>query len=122
MIYNDEDCIKIVEKMIDTSALPITIEKEIRALIKYGYYSSIDEAIKDAFMTLLNVRPDLKISAAIELYKEEEISLSRAAEMAGVSTIEFKNILANKGIIRKIGARNKEELRQGAELIKSLRK
>ncbi|MFV9631791.1 MAG: UPF0175 family protein [Methanosarcinales archaeon] len=122
MIYKDEDCIKIVEKMIDTSALPITIEKEIRALIKYGYYSSIDEAIKDAFMTLLNVRPDLKISAAIELYKEEEISLSRAAEMAGVSTIEFKDILANKGIIRKIGARNKEELRQGAELIKSLRK
>lgn len=108
--------------MIDTSALPITIEKEIRALIKYGYYSSIDEAVKDAFMTLLNVRPDLKISAAIELYKEEEISLSRAAEMAGVSTIEFKDILANKGIIRKIGARNKEELRQGAELIKSLRK
>jgi predicted HTH domain antitoxin len=108
--------------MIDTSALPITIEKEIRALIKYGYYSSIDEAIKDAFMTLLNVRPDLKISAAIELYKEEEISLSRAAEMAGVSTIEFKDILANKGIIRKIGARSKEELGQGAELIKSLRK
>ena len=57
--------------MIEISVLPKTIEKEINALIKYGYYSSIDEAIKDAFMTLLNVKPDLKISAAIELYREE---------------------------------------------------
>jgi predicted HTH domain antitoxin len=111
-----------MEKMMEISALPKTIEKEINALIRYGYYSSIDEAVKDAFMTLLNVKPDLKISAAIELYQEEEISLSRAAEISGVSTIEFKDILANRGISRKIGARSKEELEQGAELIKKLRK
>lgn len=108
--------------MTEVLALPVTIEKEIKALIKYGYYSSIDEAIKDAFRTLLNVKPDLRISAAIELYKEGEISLSKAAEMVGVSTIEFKDTLANRGIIRKVGARSKEELRQGTELIKKLRK
>jgi len=109
-------------KMTEMLALPATIEKEIRALIKYGYYSSIDEAIKDAFRTLLNVKPDLRISAAIELYKEGEISLSKAAEMVGVSTIEFKDILANRGITRKVGARSKEELGHGTELIRKLRK
>lgn len=108
--------------MTETLALPAAIEKEIKALIKYGYYSSIDEAIKDAFRTLLNIKPDLRSSAAIELYKEGEISLSKAAEMAGVSSIEFKDILADRGIIRKVKSRSKEELRQGAELIKKLRK
>lgn len=98
--------------MIEISTLPRTIEKEINALIKYGYYSSIDEAIKDAFMTLLNVKPDLKISAAIELYREEEISLSRAAEIAGMTTIEFKDILSERGFIREIKARPAEEMDQ----------
>ena len=56
--------------MVEIFALPAIIEKEIRALIKYGYYGSIDEAVKDAFRTLLNAKPDLRTAAAIELYKE----------------------------------------------------
>jgi hypothetical protein len=41
--------------------------------------------------------------------------------MIGVSTIEFKDILANRGISRVVGARSREELRQGVEMIKKLR-
>jgi len=107
--------------MAEIFALPTVVEKEIKALIRYGYYSSIDEVAKDAFRTLLYVKPDLRISAAIELYKEGEISLSKAAEMIGVSTIEFKDILADRGISRAVGARSREELRQGVEMIKKLR-
>jgi len=102
-------------------ALPAIIEKEIRALIKYGYYSSIDEAVKDAFRTLLNVKPDLRTVAAVELYKEGEVSLGKAAEIAGVTTIEFKDILADRGIRREIGSRSVEELERGVELIKKFR-
>jgi len=56
--------------MAEIFSLPTIIEKEIRALIKSGYYGSVDEAIKDAFRTLLNVKPDLRTVAAVELYKE----------------------------------------------------
>ncbi len=108
-------------KMAEIFALPAVVEKEIKALIKHGYYSSIDEVAKDAFRTLLYVKPDLRSSAAIELYKEGEISLSKAAEMIGVSTIEFKDILANRGIKRAVESRSREELRQGVEMIKKLR-
>ncbi len=107
--------------MAEIFALPAVVEKEIKALIRYGYYSSIDEVAKDAFRTLLYVKPDLRVSAAIELYKEGEISLNKAAEMIGVSTIEFKDILANRGISRVVGARSREELRHGVEMIKKLR-
>jgi len=103
-------------------ALPAIIEKEIRALVKYGYYGSIDEVVKDAFRTLLNARPDLRTAAAIELYKEGEVSLGKAAEIAGVTTIEFKDILADRGIRREVSSRSVEELKKGVELIKRLKR
>ena len=91
-------------------------------MIKYGYYGSIDEAVKDAFRTLLNAKPDLRITAAVELYKEGEVSLGKAAEIAGVTTIEFKDILADREIRREVGSRSVEELERGVELIKRLRR
>jgi len=112
----------MVINMSEMIALPVTIEMEMRALVRDGHYVNINEALKDAFRTLLNVRPELKTSAVIELYKEGEISIGKAAEMVGVSTIEFKDILANKGIRRKVGSRSREELEEGVELIKRLRK
>jgi predicted HTH domain antitoxin len=108
--------------MAEIFALPAIIEKEIRALIKYGYYASIDEAVKDAFRTLLNAKPDLRTVAAVELYKEGGVSLDKAAEIAGVTTIEFKDILADRGIRREVGSRSVEELEKGVELIKRLRR
>ncbi len=108
--------------MAEIFALPAIIEKEIRALVKSGYYGSFDEAVKDAFRTLLNVKPDLRTVAAVELYKEEEVSLGKAAEIAGVTTIEFKDILADRGIRREVGSRSVEELERGVELIKRLRR
>ena len=107
--------------MAETFALPTIIEKELRALIKYGYYASIDEAVKDAFRTLLNAKPNLKTVAAIELYKEGAVSLGKAAEIAGVTTVEFKDILADRGIMREVSSRSVEELEKGVELIKRLR-
>lgn len=108
--------------MAEILALPTIIEKEIKALIKSGYYGSVDEAVKDAFRTLLNVKPDLRTVAAVELYKEGEVSLGNAAEIAGVTTIEFKDILADRGIRRGVGSRSVEELEKGVELIKRLRR
>jgi predicted HTH domain antitoxin len=108
--------------MAEIFALPTIIENEIRALIKYGCYGSVDEAVKDAFRTLLNAKPDLRTVAAVELYKEGEVSLGKAAEIAGVTTIEFKDILADRGIRREVGSRSAEELEKGVERIKRLRR
>jgi len=76
---------------------------------KTKYYGSNDEAVKDDFRKLRNVKPDLKTVAAVELYKEGEVSLGKAAEIAGVTTIEFKYILAGRGIRREVGSRSMEE-------------
>jgi len=82
--------------MASTYLLPV-MESEVRALVKSKYYPSRIEVLKDALRTLFETKPDLKILAALEMYRDNEVSLSRAAEIAGVTTVEFKEILANRG-------------------------
>ena len=103
--------------MAEVFEVPPVLEKELRALIKSGYYGSVEDALKDALRTLLRVKPDLRTMAAVELYKEGEVSLSKAAEIAGVTTIEFKDILADRGIRRTIGSRSDDELNAGVQLL-----
>lgn len=90
--------------------LSVDIEKKIKALVNAGYYSNEIEVIKDAVLRLFRENAELKISAAIELYKKEDVSLSKAAEIAGMTTIEFKEILGKRGFIREIEARSAEKM------------
>lgn len=82
--------------------LPTIIEKEIEALVRVGYYSSKTEAIKDAFRTLLDTRPGIKLTSSIELYRSGETSLSKSAEIAGLNIEDFKQVLSDRGIEREI--------------------
>ncbi|RJS73572.1 hypothetical protein CW696_01240 [ANME-2 cluster archaeon] len=82
--------------------IPAMVEKEIHALIETKYYPSISEVVKDAFRTLFATKPALKIISAVYLYSNNEVSISKAAEIAGVSIEEFKEILASRGVKREI--------------------
>jgi len=73
-------------------------EIEINAIIDAGCYVNESEVIRDALKILFESRPNLKIAAAIELYKKEEVTLGRAAEIAGMWLIEFKEVLRDRGI------------------------
>ena len=92
------------------AALTVSMDRKIKALVKGGYYSSELEVVKDAMRSLFRENTELKVNAAIELYKENEVSLGKAAEMAGVTIIEFKEILGKRGIIREIEARPASEM------------
>lgn len=95
------------------SSASTLIEKEINALIKANYYSSMSDAIKDAFRTLFEAKPNLRIISAQLLYENNEVSLSKAAEIAGVSIEDFKEMLASAGIERVI--ETDEDLNQNVE-------
>ena len=77
--------------------LPYLFEEEVKALVRSGVYSSTSDAVRDAFRFLFENKPMLRNTAAIELYKEGKVSIGRAAEIAGVTTIEFKDMLADRG-------------------------
>jgi Arc/MetJ-type ribon-helix-helix transcriptional regulator len=82
--------------------LPELVKKEIDALVKAGYYSSKSDVVKDALRTFLSEKENLRIAAAVELYKRDEVSLGKAAEIADVGIVEFKERLAELGITRVI--------------------
>ena len=54
-----------------------------KILVRTGRYPSKRELIEDAIRTLLRAKPELKMDVAIELYKKNEVSLSRASEICG---------------------------------------
>ena len=91
-------------------SLPITIENEIRALVNGGYFKSKDSFIEESVKYMLVSRGDLKINAAVEMYRSHDVSLARAAEVAGMSIFEFKDILKTRGITIVVEAPSKEEI------------
>ena len=101
--------------------LPELVKKEIDALVKAGYYSSKSEVVKDALRTFLYSKRSLRLAAAAELYKDGEVTLGKAAEIADVGVIEFKEILANLGQKRVISV-NRRDTKRADELMKKMRK
>jgi Arc/MetJ-type ribon-helix-helix transcriptional regulator len=100
--------------------LPELVKKEIGALVKAGYYSSKSDVVKDALRSFLYSKRNLRLAAAVELYKDGELTLGKAAEIADVGIIEFKEILANLGYKRTITT-SKSDIRKADELLKQMR-
>lgn len=96
--------------MPSSYSLPELVEKEIDALVKAGYYSSKSDVVKDALRTFLDKKPSLRLAAAIELYRREQVSLGKAAEIAEMTTPEFKERLAEFGIKRVIEVESAERM------------
>jgi len=105
---------------VNSIAIPVAYHDEIDALIKSGHYSNTDDFIKDAIRSLFEYKPVMKIDAAIELYKEGKVSLGKAAEIAGMNTIQFKEVLGNRGIIREIGSGSVKELEDNVAQLEKL--
>jgi Uncharacterised protein family (UPF0175). len=80
-----------------------TVEDEIDALMRAEIYKSRDDIISDAFRALLALKPSLKIEIAVDLYRNEKVSLWKAAGVAGLTMEEFKELLVSRSIKIEIG-------------------
>ena len=106
--------------MLISDSLPALLEDEMEALVEAGYYSSKADVIKDAVRTLMETKTNLRLIASIEMYKKEKISLERAADIAGISVIEFKDVLINKDIKRQLYV-DTDDLKKSDELIRRMK-
>jgi len=103
--------------MGSTYSIPKVFEDEIEAVVDEGWYSSKSDVVRDALRLLFNTKSNLKISAAVGMYKKEKVTLSKAAEIAGMDSISFKEILKDRGIPIKIVVDSIEELERQGKLI-----
>lgn len=76
------------------------VEENVELLRRSGAYETDAEVIEDAVRTLLRTKPGLRTELAIEKYRTDRVSLNRAAELAGLSAGEFRELLADRGVTR----------------------
>jgi predicted HTH domain antitoxin len=92
--------------MSDTKAIRPT---EARDFVLAGLYGSEEEVVQDALRHLLRARPEARVDLAAHRYQSEELSLAKAAELAGVSWSQMRDILIEKGISPRLGPETVQE-------------
>jgi predicted HTH domain antitoxin len=96
------------------------LEDEIQALVRAGDYRSEKEVVEHALEVLLSAHPHLRINTAVELYRQNKVTLSRATEIAGLELETFKEKLAEHDVPIRVDE-SLQEIRSGADLIHRLR-
>ena len=91
------------------------LQLQVKAARESGFYASEADLIADAVRTLLAARPDIRLASACRLYEQGEISLGKAAELAGLDIVSFKAKLHELGIDR-IDPEPLDEIRSMAKI------
>jgi predicted HTH domain antitoxin len=81
-------------------------------LVDAHLYPDRESAIRDALRSLLREKPQLRIELAVHRYQTEDISLAKAASLAGVSFDRMKALLVQRGVQLRLGPANEAEAQQ----------
>ena len=81
------------------------------------HYKTRSVLIEDVFRAILNLKPWLKVELSIELYLRGDVSLLRAAEIAGMDMESFKEMLKARGFKISSYIGSEEEIERGLGLI-----
>jgi len=65
---------------------------------------------EEALRLYLNMNPAIKLDGAVALWRKGRISLTKAAEIAGLTVPELKEVLAARGIIRETEGISREQM------------
>jgi len=90
----------------------------IQDVVETHFYKNEEAVIQDALRHLLRARPELRIQLAVHRYQKEEISLAKAATLAGVSWAQMKDILLEKGVSLKLGVETLAELQKDIQTLR----
>ena len=93
---------------------PITLEKLLPLIQKLSKVER--EQLRES------LEAESQLDAAILLYQKDEVTLGRAAELAGIHRFEFEEALAARGIWKIVEVDSAEALKEGVSLIKRLHK
>lgn len=91
-------------------------DQEIAALVRLGLYASREEVISDAVRQLLLNNRSLRLEMALDLFRTDEVSLGRAAEIAGLDYWQFQAVLRERQIPIVIEAESAEAMDRDLDL------
>ena len=73
------------------------LDRELLATVRSGLFRSEAEAVQEALGTFFAAKPQYRLEAALEMYRSGEVSLSRAAEIAGMNSLRFREVWIQRG-------------------------
>jgi len=85
-------------------------ETELETIRSVGPWQTEAEVIRDAIDALLSSRTELRQAVAVELYFQDKVTLSRAAEIAGMNIWQFRDHLRARGIAIVVPEETAEDL------------
>lgn len=91
----------------------VSAQLEMDGLLRLGLYANQDEVIADAIHNLLINNPSLRLELGLELFKSDEVSLGRAAEIAGMNRWQFMDEMKARGIKQVIEGDSAEVMDEG---------
>ncbi len=94
---------------------------ELQELVEAGVYPDADTAMQEALRVLWQERPAVRINVAVHRYRTEELSVAKAAALAGVSFDRMKEILAERGVLLRLGPETLEEARAELDSLRRMR-
>jgi len=83
-----------------------------QALVEARLYANRDAVIQDALRSLMHEKPQLRVEIAVYRYQTEDISLAKAAHLAGISFDRMKALLVQRGVQLRLGPANEAEARE----------
>lgn len=103
-----------------TSTLPEDIHQLIEGSIEAGIFENKSDAIRHALREYFDDHQDARLAAAIQLYDAGEISLGKAARLAGVSRFEIPELLREHGVEIKLGPEDMADAKQEIDVARDL--
>jgi predicted HTH domain antitoxin len=92
---------------------------DARDLVRARLYGSEEEVVRDALRHLLRARPDARVHVAVYRYQTEGLSLAKAADLAGVSWAQMREILLEKGVQPRLGPETLQEAEEEAQALRN---
>ncbi len=91
----------------------------VQDLVAAHLYASEEAVIQDAMRLLLRERSGVRIGLAIYRYEHEDISLAKAAALAGVSWPQMREILVERGVQPRLGPETLAEARAEVQALRA---
>ena len=80
-------------------------------------YEKEEDVLQDALQHLVRARPDYRIPLAISRYQNEDISLAKAASLAGVSWAQMREIWVVRVIQPRLGPETIAEIEEEVQVL-----
>lgn len=103
-----------------TSTLPDDLDDLVEGSVDAGVFESKSDAVRHALRSFFEEREDVRVAAAVHLYETEEISLGKAARLAGVSRFEMPDRLREHGIEVDLGPEDMDDAAREVDVARDL--